>query len=203
MYCSGEVRWFLRGKAEHAVENWIRSGGLAQEQEPRTDRYLVLPGCTSAGIKIREGNFEIKAQTSPTECVAYTDAVAGSCNTWVKWSRTLDDFAGIAQRKHEDERWVAVRKQRTLRLFSLESDEPVEVAYGGPWLAAGCQVEKTVIDVLPGEERWWSFSFEAFGEPGLLLRHLELTVRAVAQSAPAITLRKEDSMSYPEWLSAL
>jgi hypothetical protein len=203
VYFSGEARWFFRGAAPGTAESWLPSEGLATAQDPRTDRYLVLPGCATVGIKVREGNFEVKAQTSPSKPVIYTDAVAGFCNTWVKWSRSLDDLAGIARDARDDERWVRIRKQRTVRLFSLESGKPEEVAYGGPWLAAGCQVEKTDIEVLPGADRWWSFSFEAFGEPAQLLRNLDLTVRHVANENAAISLRKDDSMSYPEWLSAL
>ena len=217
MYLSGEVRWFSKGGADDALEQWITSGGLAESQEQRVDRYLVLPGCTTVGIKIREGNFEVKARTSPSEFVAYTDTVAGFCNSWVKWSRPLDDLPGVAAPGGDDERWVFVRKQRAVRLFSLESGEPEEVAYGGHWLAAGCQVEKTDIEVLPSTdgnkqpedvdwslaERWWSFSFEAFGESAQLLRNLDVTVRYVAHSEPAIALGRNDSMSYPEWLSAL
>ena len=203
MYFSGEARWFFHGAASGAADNWLAFDEPEEVQDQRTDRYLVLPGCETVGIKIREGNFEIKAQASPSRPVTYTDAVAGFCNTWVKWSRSADDFSGITDRPRDDERWVFVRKQRRVKLFSLESGEPEEVPYGGRRLAAGCQVERTDIEVLSGADRWWSFSFEAFGEPAELLRNLELTVRHVANRNAAISLREDDSMSYPEWLSAL
>jgi hypothetical protein len=217
VYCSGEVRWFYRGTAASSAERWMNSGELARNQAERTDRYLLLPGCQTAGVKLRDGNFEIKGQTSGNEFIVFADNVDGYRNTWVRWSRPIGDFSDLTRDVREDESWILVRKRRKVRLFSLDTGIPEEVESGVPGLAAGCQVEKTAIRALPlpaadgappdadwsAAEDWWTFSFESFGRPESLLRNLDTTVTHVASAEPGLLLRSEYSMSYPEWLSAL
>ena len=217
MYYSGEARWFFQGEASHAARHWITASDLSDPAPERVDQYLVLPGCPTTGIKIREGNFEVKAQTSPTEPVTWNERIAGSRDTWVKWSRAMQDTATFTDRIQSGEHWAFVSKRRTLRLFSLESELPTEVEIGGPCLSAGCQVEMSDIRVawaseygLPPQkegwqraDRWWSFCFEAFGEPAQLLDHLDSTIRFVAAEAPELELPQEASMSYPAWLASL
>ena len=201
MYFSGEARWFFPGPASDAAERWIAAGAHSTQEAERTDRYLVLPGCDAAGIKIRDGKFEIKARTSHPEPIAWSQAIAGFRDSWVKWSRDLNDVGELAARPRDGETWVAVSKQRWVRLFSLETGSPVESAPGGPWLAAGCMVEKSVVRVASND--YWSFCFEAFGEPDMLISHLDTMVRHVAAEAPALELPQDASMSYPAWLATL
>lgn len=217
MYYSGEARWFFRGEASAAAERWIADGGLTERAAARVDQYLVLPGCSTTGVKIREGKFEVKARTSPAEPVTWSEQIAGFRDTWIKWSRTTQDTATFTDTIQSGEHWAFVSKRRSLRLFSLDSGQPTEVRIGGPWLSAGCQVEMSDIRVawasengLPPEnvdweraDRWWSFCFEAFGEPGSVLNHLDTVVRHVAAEAPDLELPREASMSYPAWLAAL
>lgn len=217
MYYSGEARWFFRGEASAAAERWIAAGGLSEQAPERIDRYLVLPGCSTTGIKIREGKFEVKAQTSPTETARWSERIAGSRDTWVKWSRATHDTATLADRIDSGEHWALVSKRRTLRLFSLESGAPAEVGIDSPWLSAGCQVEKADIRIAwagaygmaPEQEdwqqaaRWWTFCFEAFGEPDRLLDHLDTMIRHVASEAPDLEFAQESSTSYPAWLASL
>lgn len=201
MYFSGETRWFFPGPASDAAERWITAGEHSAQQAERTDRYLVLPGCDAAGIKIREGKFEIKARTSPPEAVAWGGTIAGFRDTWVKWSRDLSDFGERAASPRDGETWIDVCKKRRVRLFSLESGSPVETTPGGPWLATGCMVEKSVVRAASND--YWSFCFEAFGEPDTLITHLDTMVRHVAAEAPSLELPQDASMSYPAWLATL
>ena len=201
MYDSCEVRWFFPGDASTAAERWIAAGEHSTQQAERTDRYLVLPGCDTAGIKVREGNFEIKARISPAEAITWNESIAGFRDAWVKWSRELHDLRGLANHPRDDETWVDVSKQRCVRLFSFESGSPVEVAPGGPWLSAGCLVEKSIVRA--AEEDYWSFCFEAFGKPDALIGHLDTMVHYVAAEEPSLELPLSASMSYPAWLSSL
>ena len=126
MFRSGEIRWFFPGTEPDGEARLIGSGPLAREQTERIDRYLVLPDCATVGVKFRDGNFEIKAQITPPERVAYGHGVAGFRGTWVKWSRAAADLLDLGGRASADETWVFLRKRRTVRLLSLESAEPGE-----------------------------------------------------------------------------
>jgi hypothetical protein len=217
VFHSAEIRWFFKGDSTDFVDRWIAASGLAKEEAERLDAYLVLPGCPFTGVKIREGNFEVKAQTRASELVVYTDHVRAYRDAWVKWSRPRQDVADFRRLIGQDEHWVFVRKRRTVRLFSLESEVLTEVAPGGPFLTAGCQVEKTDLSVLPHEssgelpadeewsraEEWWSFCFEAFGNPGKVLAHLDTAAAHVFQPGAGFEFDEQASMSYPRWLLAL
>ncbi len=216
MYHSGEIRWFFRDGPKADVDRWFSACDTAVSEPPRVDSYVILPRCATAGVKIREGNIEVKAQTQAAALVSFTDRVCGYQDAWVKWSRPASDPAAFLAAPTIPERWAYVRKARVLRLLSLETDEPEEIAPRSRHLRAGCQAEKTDLGVLfrggddmPPEDdweqagRWWSFSLEAFGPPGDVG---ELLVRAgthwFGQDFPA-TLHAEDSMSYPQWLASL
>ena len=78
MYFSAEARWFLPGPAGDTAEHWIGSGEYSTHQDERTDRYLLVPGCDTVGIKIREGNFEIKSRRGEPEAIAWSTSITGA-----------------------------------------------------------------------------------------------------------------------------
>ena len=207
VFRSAEIRWFFPGTGDAGVEGWMRAGTLAEQQAARVDEYLLLPGVLAASVKIREGRFEIKMQTTPSKLQQYTCGVAGYRGGWVKWSRNIAAAAELPRHARGEERWAAVRKQRTLRLYSLEGAEPVETAPGGPVLSAGCQVEYSRIEVMLRDGQppasWWSFSLEAFGRPGSEGDNLDSTVDCVLGAGIAFSLPLEASMSYPAWLQRI
>lgn len=213
MFHSAEARWFFRGDVDAHVEAWITAGGMTSEQAERTDEYIVLPGSRSAGVKFREGNFEVKAATSPSRDFSLGKMIAGSRETWVKWSRPSSDTGAM----HDDELWAFVRKRRKLRLFSLESETIEEKPHDGPWLAAGCQVERALVNAVLrsaadgpptdrdwlGVDAWWTVGFEAFGRTGEIDGHLDRMLEYFVADAPDIHLPREASMAYPAWLAKL
>jgi hypothetical protein len=131
VYYSGEARWFFQGEASHAARHWITAGDLSDPAPERVDQYLVLPGCSTTGVKIREGNFEVKAQTSPPEPVTWNERIAGSRDTWVKWSRAMQDTATFTDRIQSGERvWPAATER------GLATSRPVvEFLFRGLWRA--------------------------------------------------------------------
>ena len=207
MFRSAEVRWFFEGEGNAAIEQRMLQSEMADRQPARLDEYLLLPGCTSTGVKIREGRFEIKSRTSPSVMHRYSERVAGYRDSWVKWSRAMPGSVDLLRCAKDDERWVAVKKRRVLRLFSLESARPVETAPRGPILSAGCQVEYSQIDVcadgVQAPAAWWSFSLEAFGEPGTEANNLEATAHHIFDDGFDFSLPADASMSYPAWLASL
>lgn len=204
MFRSAEVRWFFEEEGSAAIEQRMLQSKMADRQPARLDNYLLLPGCTSTGVKIREGRFEIKSRTSPPELRRYSGWVAGYRDSWVKWSKDVPGSVDLPRRTNDDERWVAVEKRRVLRLFSLESARPVETAARGLVLSAGCQVEYSQIEVradgAQAAAAWWSFSLEAFGEPGKEADNLDATAHHIFNDGFECSLPAEASMSYPAWL---
>ena len=216
MYHSGEIRWFYRDGPRSDVDRWFSNFATTVTEPARVDSYILLPRCKTAGVKIRQGNIEVKAQTQSAALVEYTDRVSGYRDAWVKWSRPAADPDALFAAPRIPERWAYVQKARQLRLLSLESEAPEEIVPGSRHLLAGCQAETTDLRVVVGNtdvepaaidweqaDRWWSISLEAFGPPDDVG---ELLSRAAShwfgQGFPA-TLLAEDSMSYPEWLGRL
>ncbi len=186
------------------MRSWFDDSEFSRQEDPRIDSYLLLPGCATCGVKIRQGHFEIKAQTSAPEAVEFANGIAGGRAGWVKWSSGLAG-AQVLQEQRGPETWVQVEKSRTLRLFAL-SDE-IEEMQGGDWLTGpGCFVELATLRTLGESDdwddaaNWWSVCLEAFGPADEVCRHLD-TMAASGWLRPiAADLLANASMSYPEWL---
>ena len=54
MFHSAEVRWFMAGDVPYGIREWFAAEGLAVDEEPRIDEYLLMPGSTSTGVKFRQ-----------------------------------------------------------------------------------------------------------------------------------------------------
>lgn len=219
MFFSAESRWFFEGPLPGAVRDWFVAGGRATPEPTRTDEYLLLPGCATTGVKLREGSFEVKAMTHAPEPVGYARGVNGYRDAWVKWSCRANDVEALRRMLGATgDRWAAVGKTRLLRLLSLDSGTLIEVDDKTMPVSCGCQIELTEIGVSagglgaswrggdhPADARWWSLSFEAFapGDQGVttrLLAQLEVTVNHCLDSPPPHALDTSSSMSYPGWL---
>lgn len=208
MLASAEVRWFFRGDPPVEVGEWFRRGDLWTQQANRVDEYLLLPGCSAAGIKLREGRFEVKAQTEAPVVTEYPGGVRGRRDGWVKWSRSAPDPEQTrALLTADDEQWVRVGKDRTLRGFSLDGaspDEgPHEVDASSQRPQRGCGVEITRVSVLaPVETTWWTLGLEGFDDGGDPTECLDRVARFFfASETPPVTLGLDASLSYAAWLA--
>ena len=205
VFYSSEIRWFFEGEPDPASVGWFTASQLGRQEEPRTDEYLLLPGCTTVGVKVREGRFEVKAQTSQREPAQYGNGVRGYEESWVKWSHGLD--GGNDAWLEGEDTWISVIKRRILRLYAIDGEQVDEVPVGQFIDGAGCQLELAKLTVpssgLAPEARWWSICLEAFGAPGQTQD--TLTVMAAHESLGDIAevLTLEASMSYPLWLARL
>lgn len=204
MLHSAEIRWFAEGDPDAAVIDEFRRSALAADEEPRIDSYLLLPGCTSAGVKVRQGHLEVKALTSTPEPVCYDNGLSGTRASWLKWSSGIAGAPLLEERKGP-ETWVQVQKARMLRLFDLGSGGPLEVS-PAEWLdGTGCYVELARLcvtadtDVWSTTAKWWSVCFEAFG--GESLTALDAVASLGAFRLLGDLLTADASMGYPEWLS--
>ena len=207
MFHSAEIRWFVAGAADADVESWFRASPLVKDEDTRIDAYLLMPGCPTCGVKIREGHVEVKAEVTRPESVDYANGLAGRRSSWVKWSSGIAG-APILEECRGPERWVQVEKSRTLRLFAADDaieERPAQERIEG----AGCLVELAALRVLRDgndwseAEPWWGVCLEAFAEPPWVLATLDRVAEAAALAPLADRLPRVASMSYPEWLLRL
>ena len=221
MFHSGETRWFIEGSLPAEVRDWFQSETLGTWDTERTDAYLLLPNCRTAGVKLREGRLEIKASTRQAEPVSYANGVSGYRDAWVKWSCEASDIDALTSMLGTGgDTWAFVRKRRCLRKLSLDGTSPVYVS-ADVRLERGCQVEITSLLALtaplgepPSDDDWaaaspwWSLSFEAFGPatPEVtdeVLSLLDAAATEIFRDPPPCELSREASMAYPTWLLSL
>lgn len=207
MIHTAELRWFVAGALPESMSHWFWDGRRARPADQRQDRYLVLPGCDAVGVKLRSGtSLDIKGRVGEGAAVSFRPGVAGSMERWVKWSC---DGAGVAAGLGEagtaEREWLAVRKERSLRIYSLDAAEPMELAsYAGA--RSGFHVELTRLVV--GETTTvdaWTLGFEAYGIRDRLADALETAVDFffLDRPGPPEPLERDVSMGYPGWLNRL
>ncbi|MDX1613181.1 MAG: hypothetical protein R3300_02660 [Candidatus Promineifilaceae bacterium] len=198
MYPTVEVRWFFRGRLPDQVTSWYRElPGPLSSAETRVDRYLRLDEGEAVGIKLREGNLEIKRRVEAFGKVSFPNRVTGRLEHWRKWSFALgiDTDAGdyVAG---SDSDWLAVNKTRQLRRYLVEGGRLLALPVSD--VERGCEVELAQVTLL---QSWWSIALEAFGPEGELRQTLESVAERVFATPPPITLTVEASFSYPQWLA--
>ncbi|MBV7256095.1 hypothetical protein KCG44_04770 [Pacificimonas sp. WHA3] len=152
MWQTGEIRWWWRGDAPAALEDWVLKG-VAPLKDFRTDLYLADASQTDIGIKRRAGGtVEVKMLCGLPD-ISLPAAMDGQAELWVKAD-------GVAL-PLTDENTLAVGKQRRRRILAFEdggwreesSEDDVE---------AGVAVEIADIDI--DGERWTTACLEAFGD---------------------------------------
>lgn len=231
-YRSAEIRWFLPG---HALENqfveWFKLPGqepvvetkdyakqpealpFVKKERERSDEYLLLPDCDTAGVKQRQGKLEVKALVAGPRPFSQ-GAVVGRVDQWVKWSFTPSDKTfpdGIALGQQLDGEfdksglWYKVVKNRYLQKYSFDSGSLVAVSPDLFVATSGCNIEFTVVVAGPNAEPWLTFGFEAFGPFARVVAQLDEAVEHFfAMHGPApVRLDGRDSLSYSAWLALL
>ncbi len=224
IYYSTELRWFLprQGQIDPLLE-WfrlqnqlpLREEGLydprsinepfVKLQRERSDKYLLLPACDTAGIKLREGKLEVKVQIGD-ESPFSLEKITGHMNHWVKWSfdpsDSIADQLGIELSQSGP--WRKVSKNRYLQKHSLDSGSLVAVS-PDQFPEIGCNIELTLVTVRAAVEKWVTFGFEAFGPSAKLSAVVDEVVQHFfsAHGSPPVPLEGRDSLSYPAWLAML
>ena len=212
-FASIETRWFFEGDSSRNpdLRRWFESSTpfkkAAGVREPEwkgraggdPDVYLLLPGCTDMGVKWREGTLQVKGRVADLGQRSFGNGHAGRVQRWIKWTYPEVPAAWRAlfeaDRAH-DLGSAAVQKTRALRMISLDSNEPEEVA-PGTVLERGVGFEMT--DVELNGERHCSVAFEAFPDDASAETGFNAAVAGFLGGL-AGTLRPGASMSYPEWL---
>lgn len=222
LFQSAEIRWFFPPTMEweFALE-WFMgdeykkndhnadtiSGGIfpnnIKREELRTDEYLIIPNCTSVGVKKRQGKLEVKAQIGIMEKYL-NDPISGEINYWSKWSFQPSE-ANVMFMKDDlnlSGKWLKIYKVRHLLKLSRFKDVIIEIL-PEEWPESGCQVELTQIWAEDDMQKWTSFGFEAFGGSFQNMKDTlidsGLFFLSKRKKHPLL-LASETSMSYPEWI---
>lgn len=222
LFQSAEIRWFLPPSMEWELAlEWFMGDSYKKndqfadntlgeifpnnikKEELRTDEYLIIPDCTSVGVKKRQGKLEIKAQIGIPEKY-FHESISGEINYWSKWSfqpseSNISIMGGDLILSGE---WFKINKIRYLLKFSKLKDDLLEIS-PEEWPESGCQVELTQIWAEDHRQKWTSFGFEAFGGSFQNMKknltdsiHFFLSER----KKPSLLLDSNNSMSYPEWI---
>ncbi len=199
LFHSAEIRWFS-DEAE-AMETIFRNlpfqnprhgNDTFPPQPERTDYYLKT-GLLSIGIKVREGNHEIKLKSDKNEFVQEI----GNIEHWSKWSSSeeLNILNTIDNALLAD--WIAVNKKRFLKVYEVKKDKSVD--YTTEFVDDGCGVEFTKLTV--DGDTYYSFGMEAFCTFNSGVDNLAATWNALGLKRSLF--RGLRCMSYPEFLIAV
>jgi hypothetical protein len=189
MISTVEVRWFLEGVS---LDPPILFGD-GRPPSTRTDWYARTgPQC---GIKLREGNVDVKILDLEVGDLEL-DGIQGGIQRWRKWTYTGDpsDDAVVPFLGGDD--WIAVGKARRLTAFRVRSGM---VTQTDSVEGADCHAEWTNLR-LEGSN-WLTIGLEAYGAGKPLTDIVESVARFILpRLSDGLALRRENSMSYPEWL---
>ncbi len=200
MYPTSEIRWFCPGKLPEEVIGWYQAhAGIPEDKSPRKDQYLCIPGYDTMGIKIREGNIEIKALIKTRRLFSLGENSLGYAGDWRKWSFLLkDESPPLHQLMNPASSWIEVYKKRSLLRYQITTEKNTKSISTGIPCLAGCDVELTEIFIR--QDPWWSLCFEAFGPEAENHQNLDLMINSFFQPPPPFSFKSQDSFSYPELL---
>ncbi|MCL6259907.1 hypothetical protein M3O96_12455 [Aquiflexum sp. TKW24L] len=222
LFQSAEIRWFLPPTLEWEValewfmgDDYKKTDPIAdnisgkifsnniKREELRTDEYLIIPHCTSVGVKKRQGKLEVKAQIGTPEKYIH-NSISGEINYWFKWSFQPSE-SNISIMKEDlnlSGEWFKIFKVRYLLKLSKVKNDIIEIS-PEEWPESGCQVELTQIWREGDLQKWTSFGFEAFG--GSFQNMKENLTESIlfflsTRKKTSLILQTDNSVSYPEWI---
>lgn len=213
MYDTAEVRWILDGPLPDAIRRWFNRDGVPAA-ETRDDRYVVLSGCETVGIKLRGGDgsgatqLDVKAMRGREREMRLAADVCGRAAAWSKWTLALADADAIVSGLEPPTPTITTHKRRLMRRYALDAGPPREVPVGDS-IDTGCDVELTSIAIDGPGGPWWSLGLEAFGPPAQTWDALRALGEAWFEhrGAPpldaSLRLDLRSSCAYPAWLIGL
>lgn len=192
MFKTKEIRWFFKKENIHARE-WFDNRDF-NTLEIREDIYLMQKS-KSIGIKLRNGNVEIKHCTGIRARGCLTAKVWGNFDEYIKWSFPSDNdsslYSAILQGSYKQ--WITVKKRRRSVKINLQNEDTVFLPIQEQ-LKTGCQIEYTELEIKG--EKWNTFGVEWFG-----LNYLEISPKIVTNILGNSELNLNMSKSYITFLS--
>ena len=203
MLPTAEVRWFWRGEPPDAARAWLdQRTGATVSRATRTDHYLEIATTDALGIKLREGQIELKQRMDGPVRRELADGVRGLTERWMKWSFEITTEYQTLGRLIASDAWVGIKKTRWLKAYRvspLGDVQPTEQSEGQI-----CTMEITEVSTpaSPGNP-WWTLGLEASGEIGQLTPLLlQVAAELLRPTFPA-PLEEVYSYAHPHWLNLL
>lgn len=195
VFKSSEIRWFSQDK--ELLWNFYEAlpeKGEGTREADRTDYYLKS-GTINTGIKIREGNHELKVK-----CTEDAELDVGVMEHWIKWStseeknilNTIDDeLLGD---------WVGVKKKRFKKSYEITGLEKAEFLHG-EFVDEGFGVEFTEIQLQILDQPIYTVGIEAFSAKNQQRENLLNGIKILDMDLSPF--KGLDSYGYPQFLHRL
>ena len=200
MLITVELRWFYLGTIPEAIAGWFQQPELGKPLKPsseREDTYLLVPGHEYLGLKLRQGNLEVKLRQAELGVQSLATSWQGRVEQWVKWSAdSSDPIVAMGEQSIAQGTWVSVQKRRSQRRYEVSPNQTCVAVPIGQSMSAGCTMELTQLTI--NHTDWWSLAFEATGDRSLA--SLKTVVDWVSCTSCPIQPKAEDSYAYPHWL---
>lgn len=195
IFKSSEIRWFTQ-KKELIWELYesLPEPGEGTRESDRTDYYLKS-GTINSGIKIREGNHELKVKRAEDEQLDF-----GVMEHWIKWSTSEEkNILNTVDGKMLGD-WVAVKKIRFKKSYEIVNKEtlrPIQEEF----VNEGCGAEFTEIHLQELDQPLFTFGFEAFSAGNKQKENLLNALNIL--KADFSQLKELESYGYPKLLEGL
>jgi hypothetical protein len=212
MSYSSEIRWFFNStELLKPIEDWFSENKQAFNHELQTEYYLVLPKLTTHGIKLREGNVEIKLINEDLHERIAGNNNTGKANIWTKYIFNLkkDDegmmtvkraFAGLRIIGINQD-WIRIEKDRQLVKFAIDTKtKSLKKVSNKQPPEEGCHAELTELKINL-QPAGYTFALECYGSNENLKTNLDLALKHIFASIKVSGLTKDQSLSYPEFLA--
>lgn len=194
IFKSSEIRWFSKNRKLL----WNFYSNLPEEGEgnlesDRTDYYL-RSGTINTGIKIREGNHELKLKRDADE-----EMDNGVMEHWIKWSTSEEkNILNTIDHKYLGD-WISVEKIRYKKSYEIEEEKLRLI--NEEYVDEGCGAEFTELHLERIDQPLYTVGFEAFSATG---RQRENLLRALQLLEVDLSVLKDlDSYGYPKLLCGL
>ncbi|MUP45485.1 hypothetical protein E0K83_06965 [Gramella sp. BOM4] len=197
MFSTTEIRWFSK-ELSRPVLTWFNDHCYHFDQtEARTDYYLPIENRKGIGIKLREGNIEVKHRTGVPKSAEIVENLNGLMESYIKWSfNAAEDDPLSNQIIHENKYdWIALKKTR-LGFILTEKDSEVTRMELDEIVDFGCQVEYTRVET--EQETWYTFGLEWFGD-----QQLEIPPAFLKDLLGSEQFPTDSSMGYADFILKL
>lgn len=192
IFKSSEIRWWSTDK-DILWEFYERlpEKGEGNREPDRTDYYLESD-TINTGIKIREGNHELKVKRAIDE-----ELDLGTMEHWIKWSTSEEsNILNTVDNQLLDE-WISVKKERYKKTYKITNQTEIEFIKDG-FPAEGCGAEFTVIQVQGSQKTIYSAGLEAFSSSDRERENLLNLIEKLNLDFSSFS--RKDSYGYPEFL---
>lgn len=196
MFNSKEIRWFTK-KENKEISKWFAERAITFENtDSRTDYYLSLSGKKDIGIKLREGNIEVKHLIANPVEGKLTKNASGYFERYTKWSFSTDKEDILSHRIIHEKKydWMEVSKERMGCKLKEDGNGKKLLVKIEDQIPFGCQIEYTRINL--NNSTWYTFGLEWFGE-----KELEVDPELIKEILGNSHFETGESMGYAEFLN--